>query len=357
MKRRTLFQTLMFGGAALLAGGAAVSRPSTNRYYKGPQSDHFDGTFFFNPNGQAPGAFLDLVQWQLGGGRASWPASWPSPFPPAVPERRVAGSTLRVTMVGHATVLVQVAGLNFLIDPVWSERVSPVSFAGPKRVNRPGIALESLPAIDLVLISHNHYDHLDLATLKRLKADHDPLVVTPLGNDTIIHDAVPDMRVTARDWGESVPVADGVQVHLEPVHHWSARWTADRRMALWCGFVVNTPAGKIYLTGDTGFHEGVNYAAIPRRHGAIRLAVLPIGAYEPRWFMAPQHQDPAQAVQGMRLCGAKHAVGCHWGTFRLTNEAVDAPREALFQALDEQGVARETFRPMLPGEVWDVPEA
>ncbi|RUY38215.1 hypothetical protein EN981_23930, partial [Mesorhizobium sp. M7A.F.Ca.CA.001.13.2.1] len=148
----------------------AARKTAANRYYSGPPSDHFDGALFFNPDGQPPGRFADLLKWQLNGQRSKWPASDASPFPQAKPATRVEGAALEVTMVGHSTLLVQTAGLNILTDPVWSLRASPLSFAGPKRINAPGIAFADLPPIDLVLVSHNHYDHLDLATLKRLKA-------------------------------------------------------------------------------------------------------------------------------------------------------------------------------------------
>ncbi|MER9902316.1 MBL fold metallo-hydrolase [Mesorhizobium sp. M0130] len=334
----------------------AARKRAANRYYSGPTSDHFDGTLFFNPDGRPPGRFADLLKWQLSRERSKWPAADPSPFPPARPVERIDGSTLRLTMVGHSSLLVQTAGLNILTDPVWSRRVSPLSFAGPRRVNPPGIAFSHLPPIDLVLVSHNHYDHLDLATLKRLKTRHDPLLLTPLGNDTIIGAAVPRMRLSAHDWGDRVDIGDGVTVHVEPVHHWSARGTRDRRMALWAGFVVETPGAKICFAGDTGFHGGINYRLMAQKHGGFRLAILPIGAYEPRWFMAPHHQDPEEAVQGMLLCDASYAAGCHWGTFRLTNEPIDEPPRKLGEALDAAGLPRQRFRALRPGEVWDVPE-
>lgn len=358
MKRRTLVKWLGLSGAAgLVGGGFAVSRgEAANRYYSGPVTDHFDGRVFFNPGGIPPRNFADLLRWQMGDGRIKWPATWPSPHPAAKPERRVEGGGLRVTMVGHATLLVQTAGVNILTDPVWSERVSPFSFAGPKRVNPPGIDFSDLPPIDLVLLTHNHYDHLDTGTLKRLKAAHDPLVVTPLGNDAIVAAAVPDMRVATGDWGDVIDT-HGTRLHFEPVHHWSARGAFDRRMALWAGFVAETAAGKIYHVGDTGFHEGRNYRAAAEKHGGFRLAILPIGAYEPRWFMKGQHQNPDEAVAGFGLCGAAHAVGHHWGTVQLTNEAIEEPHDMLLAALEREGVARERFRPMRPGEAWDVPEA
>jgi L-ascorbate metabolism protein UlaG (beta-lactamase superfamily) len=329
-------------------------KKSPNPYYAGPPSAHFDGATFFNPDGQKPRGFRDLLRWQFGGGRTRWPRTWPSPFAPARPDAMVAEGALRLTMVGHATLLVQLGSLNILTDPVWSARVSPLSFAGPKRVNAPGIDFANLPRIDVVLLSHNHYDHLDLATLARLRAAHDPLVITPLGNDAIVRAAVADMRIAARDWGESVEV-EAAAIHVEPAHHWSARGARDRSMALWCGFVVETPSAKVYFAGDTGFHAGRNYNAMAERHGGFRLAILPIGAYEPRWFMEAQHQNPEEAVEGMKLCNAAFAAGCHWGTFHLTNEAIDEPRQRLLTALDASGVARQRFRPMLPGEVWDVP--
>lgn len=354
MNRRR-FLALLAAATALTGGGLAAKRANAaNRYYQGPASDHFDGRAFFNPDGTPPRRFTDLLRWQFGGGKKSWPREWKSPFPVVRPEARIEGDGLRLTLIGHATLLIQTAGLNILTDPVWSDRVSPVSFAGPKRVNPPGVAFEDLPPIDIVLLSHNHYDHLDIATLKRLKAAHDPLVVTPLGNDAIVKAAIPDMRVEARDWGEGVAF-NAVRIHLEPAHHWSARGLGDRLMALWAGFVIETEAGKIYYAGDTGFHSGLNYRAAAEKYGSFRLALLPIGAYEPRWFMEAQHQNPNEAVQGFQLCNAAYAAGCHWGTFQLTNEGVDEPREALFAALDAQKISREKFRPMLSGEVWDVP--
>lgn len=350
----------MLGLGGLIAGGglfAANRANAANPYYSGPVSPHFNGEVFYNPDGTPPGSFGDLLRWQLGGGKTRWPDSYPSPFPAAKPDEHVNGTGLRVTMVGHATMLVQISGLNILTDPVWSERVSPVSFAGPRRYNAPGIALEDLPAIDAVLVSHNHYDHLDIFTLRRLVADHNPVIIAPLGNDTIIKSAVAKARVTVGDWGDVVALTDTVRIHLEPMHHWSARGSNDRRAALWAAFVIETPAGKIYHIGDTGFHDGINYRAAGEKHGGFRAALLPIGAYEPRWFMKGQHQNPDEAVRGHKLAKVSYTVGHHWGTFRLTNEGVEDPLVALQAALDTHQVEADTFRPMRPGEVWDIPVA
>jgi len=334
-----------------------IGARKTNPYYQGPKTDHFDGKLFFNPGGLEPGSLRDVLKWQFTEKRARWPKRYDSPHLNAKPEKRVENGDIVVTMVGHATMLVQMDGVNLLTDPLWSERTSPLSFAGPKRRIEPGIAFDDLPPIDAVLLTHNHYDHLDLETLKRLRQDHDPLVVTPLGNDTIVKSAVPDMRIAVGDWGDTIELEQGLTLHFEPCHHWSARGSTDRRMALWAAFVIEGEAGKVYHIGDTGFHDGVNYREARRKHGDFRLALLPIGAYEPRWFMKPQHQNPEEAVAGLKLCGAAYAVGHHWGTVQLTNEGIEDPVHALHTALEQCAIERERFRPLTAGEAWRIPES
>jgi L-ascorbate metabolism protein UlaG (beta-lactamase superfamily) len=335
---------------------ARGDKKKPNPYYQGPKSGHFNGVRFFNPDGVPPGTFRDLMKWRFRDRPERWPMDVPSPFPAAKPVARIDGQGMRVTMVGHASLLIQVAGLNILTDPVWSNRASPLSFIGPKRHNPPGIALEDLPPLDLLLVTHNHYDHLDIATLRAIFRLQKPEIITPLGNDIILRKAVPEARITVTDWGDETRFAEGVTIHTEPCHHWSARGTGDRRMALWAAFVIEGPAGKIYHIGDTGFHDGINYKAAVKKHDGFRLGILPIGAYEPRWFMKGQHQNPQEAVAGMRLANIAYAVGHHWGTFQLTNEAVSAPPSALKTALDDADMAPNRFRPMHPGEIFDVPE-
>ena len=292
-----------------------------NPYYNGPKSDHFDGERFFIrgiTRDKAPG---DLLRWRMQGARKPWPKYAPSPFhdhPPA----RVDGSTLRVSYVGHATVLLQTRGLNIVIDPVWSERASPVRWAGPRRVNAPGIALENLPRLDAVLVSHNHYDHLDLATLSRLAKAHAPRVIVPLGNDVIMRRHDRNIDAEAYDWGARIPLNGAVAVHLEPAYHWSARGLRDRRMALWCAFVIETPDGAIYYIADTGWGDGAIFSNIRQKYADVRLAILPIGAYEPRWFMRDQHVNPEESLRIFQLCGARQALAHHWGTFQLTDDCL-----------------------------------
>ena len=324
---------------------------TSNRYYRGPVTDHFDGVRFFNPDHPDTDRSIgSILRWKFKETRAQWPKA--ATGRQVKPEARADG--LRVTMVGHATMLVQSAGLNVLTDPVWSDRASPFRFAGPRRAVPPGIAFSDLPPIDVVLLSHCHYDHLDVTTLRRLHAVHRPTIVTPLGNDVVVRNAIPDARVIARDWGDCVPLERGAQVHIVPAHHWSARGTGDRRMALWGGFVLQTLGGLVYFAGDTGYGDGAIFRALRERHGSPDVALLPIGAYAPRWFMADQHTDPADAVRIMLDSNARSAIGIHWGCFQLTDESREEPPALLAEALSAAGVAPQRFRAASAGDVFDV---
>jgi L-ascorbate metabolism protein UlaG (beta-lactamase superfamily) len=326
-----------------------------SRYYHGPLSDHFDGERFFDPNGSPPRGRRDLRRWMVDrywrGTKAKWPAWAPSPYadrPPA----RVEGAACRISYVGHASWLIQTGGLNMLLDPVWSERASPFRFAGPKRVNDPGIAFADLPPIDVVMVSHAHYDHLDLATLSRLAAAHRPRVIAPLGNDTIMRNHDPAIGARPYDWHDRVEIDAGAAVTLVPTRHWSARNLSDRNMSLWASFVIEAPAGRIYFVGDSSYGDGQLFRDARERHGPFKLAILPIGAYEPRWFMGDQHMNPAESVQAFIDCGAELALAHHYGTFQLTDEPIDAPLLALAEALKGAGIPAKRFGALQPGQVW-----
>jgi L-ascorbate metabolism protein UlaG (beta-lactamase superfamily) len=324
-----------------------------SRYYHGPISDHFDGERFFDPNGAPPKSRRDLLRWHRlrRATRAKWPSWAPSPYNDRPPPR-VEGAVCRISYVGHASFLIQTGGRNILLDPVWSKRASPFRFVGPKRVNDPGIAFADLPPIDAVLVSHGHYDHLDLATLSRLAAAHRPRFITPLGNDTIMRNHDPAIAAEGYDWEVRVDLGAGLAVTPVATRHWSARNLSDRNMALWASFVIATPAGRIYFVGDSGYGDGRHFRNARERHAPFRLAVLPIGAYEPRWFMRDQHMNPAESVRAFIDCGAELALGHHYGTFQLTDEAIDAPLYALADALQVAGIPPTRFRTLRPGQVW-----
>jgi L-ascorbate metabolism protein UlaG (beta-lactamase superfamily) len=344
----------------MLAGlGVAVGVPSIwmsrMKTYDGPVSDHFDGLHFFDPDGAPPKSLGEVLRWQFGSGRqrATWPEWVPSPYADRPPPR-VDGGKVRLSFVGHASWLIQTEGLNILVDPVWSMRASPFSWAGPKRHNDPGIAFDALPGIDIVLVSHGHYDHLDLATLSKLSAKFSPRVITPLGNDITMKRADASVRAEAFDWHQRAELGNGVAVTLVPTRHWSARGLFDRNQSLWASFVLETPAGKIYAVGDSGYGQGKHFRDVGRAHGPLRLALLPIGAYEPRWFMKDQHMNPSDAVKALADCGAQEALAHHHGTFQLTDEAIDAPVMALDEALKQAKIPPERFAALKPGQVVEI---
>jgi len=351
LTRRRLFAG--FASLTAVAGLGVGSQAHIARYHDGPVSDHFDGVRFFDPHGSPPNSRLNLLRWRLMGTRAEWPERVAN-GPPDRPPRRVADNGWRIAFVGHVTLLLQTAGLNILFDPHWSERASPFTFVGPKRVTDPGIPFDALPPIDVVLVTHNHYDHLDIATLARLAQTHRPRVITPLGNDSIMRAAEPAIRAEAFDWDDRIDLGAGCAVTLEPTRHWSARGLFDRNKALWASFVLETPAGRIYYVGDSGYGDGRHFRQVRDRHGPIRLACLPVGAYEPRWFMREQHMNPEEAVRAFADCGAEQALGHHFGTFQLTDEPYDAPERALVAAREAAGVTPDRFRMLKPGEVWEL---
>ena len=324
-------------------------------YYDGPRSDHFDGTRFFNPGGIEPADLRCILRWQLRGKPVPWPERFDSPLPKDNPPASVGEERLRLAYIGHAGFLLQTAGVNILLDPVYSQRCSPFSFLGPRRHADPGIAFDDLPEIDIVCLSHSHYDHMDAPTITRLQARFSPRFVVPLGVDALIRGWHPKADVEAFDWHDRVSLADGLSVSLDPTHHWSARGLLDRRRTLWASFAFETPAGLFYYVGDTGFDHGRNFIAARKRYGSAKLAVLPIGAYEPRYVMAPQHQEPDEAVRAARFLEAEMTIGSHWGYFKLTDEAVDDPPKRLAAALERWDHPPARFVAGRPGLVHELP--
>jgi L-ascorbate metabolism protein UlaG (beta-lactamase superfamily) len=306
---------------------------------------HFDGKRFYNPDAPQAKGLLDLPRWKL----TSRPERSPrfiSDVEQSVPPRRVEGSELRTTLVNHSTVLLQQRGCNVLTDPIWSERASPLSWAGPRRRRKPGISFDDLPPIDAVLLSHNHYDHLDLPTLRRLAAR---------GNSTFIVPArvAPLLRskkigpAHELDWGESVSL-QGFTIHSVPALHFSSRGLHDRNRTLWCGYVIESPERLVYFAGDTAF--GGHFAQIREAFGSPHLALLPIGAYEPRWFMSPVHMGPDGAVRAHQILGARTSIAIHYGTFQLADEGLDTPAKELMAC-----AKCESFLVLKNGEFANIP--
>ncbi|HYD11242.1 MAG TPA: MBL fold metallo-hydrolase [Allosphingosinicella sp.] len=321
-------------------------------YYAGPASDHFDGRRFFNPGTREPPR-LDprrfFNRW-MQGERAVWPDS--APVQQTVPPRNVAGDGMRVTWIGHSTVLVQVNGLNILTDPIWSDRASPFSFIGPRRVRAPGVRFEDLPRIHLVVVSHNHYDHMDLPTLKRLWERDRPLIVTSLGNDTILRGE--GIEAVTRDWGGRVLVPGGGEVVVLRNHHWGSRWGTDRNRALWSAFSIRTPHGNIFFAGDTGWGDG-SWVREAARAGPYRLAIIPIGAFLPRDVMQNSHVGPEEALAIFRLLDPRMALAVHWGTFQLSFEGMDQPPQVLADLQRQQGLPPGRFIATAVGQPFSVP--
>jgi L-ascorbate metabolism protein UlaG (beta-lactamase superfamily) len=316
--------------------------------HTGPVTPHFDGKRFSNPGHVKTSSVAGYLWQRVTGSQAPWPEAVPYPLLPA-PPARVSGGQARVTFIGHATLLIQVAGLNILTDPVWSERASPFSFAGPRRVTAPGVEWAQLPPIDVVLISHDHYDHLDLPTLRRLDARDKPRVIVPLANRELVAAAMPSSEVSEHDWGARVELRGGASVHVEPMLHGSGRTPFDQMTRLWAAFVIRAGGKQIYFVGDSAYGDGRLFRAAGEKYGGFDLAILPIGAYEPVSFMVDSHMSPAQALDAKADARAKRALAHHYGAFALGFEAFDAPTAALTAALSAKGSSANDFVTLPPG--------
>ncbi len=330
--------------------------PQPPRY---PPSDHFNGEIFFNPrslllpsatvsppveprpaSGGAGSRLVAILRWRFGGERKPWSAPPPDPPPVGDPHRLPPSNAASVTFIGHSTFLIRVGGLTILTDPVFSERCSPVAWAGPKRARPPGRAFGALPKVDLLLVSHNHYDHMDLPSLRAIRRRDNPQVVTPLGNARHLRQAGLG-RITELDWWQSTQLADGTRITATPARHFSSRTLWDRGRSLWSGFMLDIAGHRLFFAGDSG--AGRHWAEIGLRLGAPGLALIPIGAYEPRSIMASVHINPEEAVAAHQALGSRQSVGMHFGTFQLTDEAIDAPPAALAEARAAAGLSADAF--------------
>jgi L-ascorbate metabolism protein UlaG (beta-lactamase superfamily) len=328
--------------AAIFITGGVFSGPR----YTGPVSDHFDGKNFFTPNGRKAGTFSDVLKWMLNRDKTKWTEEG-TPTYGAHP-LGVEKENIRITFINHSTFLIQVDGVNILTDPIYSQRASPLRWAGPRRMRSPGIKFENLPRIDVVLISHNHYDHLDLPTIRTISGSHHPKFITPLGVSAYLT-GQQIAGVSELDWWQNEEVKNGIIIQAVPAQHFSGRGLFDRDATLWCGFTIKTSKGLIYFAGDSGYNENI-FKEIAEKTGSIKISILPIGAYKPYWFMSAVHTSPEDAVKAHIDLKSRNSIASHFGTFPLADEGHDDPPKDLLVAL-KKGLEAETFVALGQGEV------
>ncbi len=316
-----------------------------------PTSDHFDRGVFFNPGQPNGKSWLDVLRWQLGRDKAQWP-EWVDDVQPVLPKPLAPGQVARLTFVNHASFLIQFQAGAILTDPIWSKRTSPFQWLGPARVRPPGIEFDNLPKIDFVLISHNHYDHMDEETLQRLQAAHDPVFLVGLGDGYYLR-KYGIAKIQEMDWGQQYqPEGGGLTIHYEKAKHWSRRSFSDTNQSLWGSYVIEVAEKrKIYFAGDTGYHT--HFTEILAKHGPMDVSLLPIGAYEPRWFMKASHMNPEEAVQAHRDLQSGKSLAMHFGTFQLTDEGITAPAEALTKLMETDAALKDSFLLLAHGQSFE----
>jgi L-ascorbate metabolism protein UlaG (beta-lactamase superfamily) len=329
--------------AIFTAVGYFLSAPG----YKGPVTDHFDGKRFINPGGVKAQGLPAVFKWMINRERSPWIESVANHT--EVLEKPIAkvNEGMRITFVNHSTFLIQVEGVNILTDPVWSNRTSPFEWAGPRRMRPPGVPFETLPAIDLVLLSHNHYDHLDIKTLTKLWKRDQPKIITALGISAFLNQHGIENSVDL-DWWDQTAFG-GLEVFAVPAQHFSSRGSFDRDATLWCGFMVKLGAGYLYFAGDTGYNENT-FKEIGGRFSPIDLSLIPIGAYKPQWFMSPIHCSPEEAVRIHEDVRSKKSIATHFGTFPLADDGQEEPVKDLAAALVARGIDGGNFRVLQEGK-------
>lgn len=330
-----LFAILATVVVLFLSVGYYISAP----VHQGEKLKHFNGKTFMNPDNVKAKGLFEVLKWMARRQQGPW-HEVTNAMPGDKPAERVEEG-IRITFVNHTTFLIQTEGINILTDPVWSERTSPFSFAGPKRMRPPGIRFEDLPKIDVVLISHNHYDHLDVTTMQRVVKEHKPRIITPLGVKAFFEEE--DMKGAQDiDWWEETKLTDGLSIQAVPAQHFSGRGMFDRDRTLWCGFVLKRKAGNLYFAGDTGYNE-ITFKEIGERCSPIIISILPIGAYKPNWFMSPIHTSPEDAVKIFLDVKTQAAVASHFGTFPLADDSQQDPIDDLVKALKEKQLSQDQF--------------
>ncbi len=308
-------------------------------------SDHFDGRRYFNPT-RSSLSLKDLFRWRWRRKVKPWPFTHIEQK--KIQQERTQAGEANVTFINHSTVLIQLEGWNILTDPIWSKRASPLPWFGPKRVTLPGVKFSDLPPIDMVLLSHNHYDHMDLPTLRDLVREHQPTFLVPKGNRAYLKKKGIAKQVIELDWWDRIDFDLGYSLYFVPARHFSARGILDRNRTLWVGFVIKGHKYTIYFAGDTGF--GSHFAEIHKRFGSPSLSLLPIGAFEPQWFLHPVHLSPEEAVKAHLILGSKQSLAIHFGTFQLADEDIQSPIIELQRSLEAHDLPVDCFWILEPGE-------
>ncbi|MEX1241298.1 MAG: MBL fold metallo-hydrolase [Cyclobacteriaceae bacterium] len=337
-----IFGFILVAPLVMILVGMALSGPK----YRGPLSDHFDGRKFINPENIKAKGGLEVLKWMVTRKRGPWKENLTENYGKHPLAHFKDG--IRITFVNHATFLIQVDGLNILTDPVWSRRVSPFRWIGPKRMRLPGIRFGDLPTIHTVILSHNHYDHLDLETMRVVFGAHHPKIIAPLGLKAFLQQHYIS-AVSEADWWEELALDSGLKIQAVPAQHFSGRGFLDRDATLWCGYVLKTSRGNIYFAGDTGYNE-VTFKEIPLRCGPIRISMLPIGAYKPAWFMSPIHTSPEESIRIHRDVGSQTSIAMHFGTFPLADDGHDDPLNDLRLGLEKFQMTADEFLVMREGE-------